>query len=100
MEIFRFFIAISPNLLILRVLTGNVFASASRTSGRTVKRSPPCDPASRNGLFTCSREVLTVDEGVSGWGLQMAESGTFLLPLREPVAVRPNGHHHSIQRVE
>src|SRR5436190_16635162 len=49
---------------------GNVFASASRTSGSTAKRTPPFDSARRNGLFTCSREVQTVDEGVSGWGFE------------------------------
>src|SRR5439155_14993268 len=54
---------------------GNVFASASRTSGRTAKRTPPFDSARRNGLFTCSREVLTVDEGVSGWGFENGRIG-------------------------
>src|SRR5438034_759240 len=54
---------------------GNVFASASRTSGRTAKRTPPFDSARRNGLFTCSREVLTVDEGVSGWRFENGRIG-------------------------
>src|SRR5436190_17172089 len=75
MEIFRFFTAISPILLILRISTGNVFASASRTSGRTAKWTPPFDSARRNGLFTCSREVLTVDDGVSGWGFENGRIG-------------------------
>src|SRR5436190_356279 len=75
MEIFRFFTAISPILLILRISTGNVFAPASRTSGRTAKRTPPFDSARRNGLLTCSREVLTVDEGVSRWGFKNGRIG-------------------------
>ncbi len=153
MEIFRFFTAISPILLILRISTGNVFASASRTSGPTAKRTPPFDSARRNGLLTCSREVLTVDEGVSGRGFEnrrignvfastgetsrdrakrmvLLDSahrigvstlsrgvlnvdegvcgsrfknrriGTFLLPLREAVAVRGNGGRRWIQRIE
>jgi len=54
---------------------GNVFASASRTSGRTAKRTPPFDSARRNGLFTCWREVLTVDEGVSGRGFENGRIG-------------------------
>ena len=45
-------------------------------------------------------DVLTVDEGVSGWGLKMAESGTFLLPLREAVPVLGNGGRRWIQRIE
>src|SRR5437667_153515 len=152
MEIFRFFTAISPILLILRILTnqrlrkersvhgacmgcilegieglnyvetdsdlhkdswrysgfslismaemGYVFRYNSTTRRRTPKRTTPSDSAHRIGLSTLLMDVLTVDEGVSGWGLKMAESGTFLLPLREPVAVPPNGRHHSIQRVE
>src|SRR5438552_11584082 len=75
MEIFRFFTAISPILLILRISTGNIFAPASRTSGRTAKRTPPFDSARRNGLLTCSREVLTVDEGVSRWGFKNGRIG-------------------------
>src|SRR5439155_1634714 len=75
MEIFTFFTAISPILLILRISTGNVFASASRTSGPTAKRRPPFDSARRNGLFTCSREVMTGAEGVSGWGFKNGRIG-------------------------
>src|SRR5437762_1111174 len=54
---------------------GNVFTSASRTSGLTAKRTPPSDSAHRNGLLTCSREVLIVDEGVSGWGFENGRIG-------------------------
>ena len=75
MEIFRFFTAISPILLMLRISTGNVFASVSRTSGPTAKRTPPFDSARPNGLLTCLREVLTVDEGVSGWGFKNGRIG-------------------------
>src|SRR5439155_9752288 len=49
--------------------------SASRTSGPTAKRTPPFDSARPNGLLTCSREVLTVDEGVSGWGFKNGRIG-------------------------
>src|SRR5437667_70131 len=45
----------------------NVFASASRTSGRTAKRTPPFDSAHRIGVFPLSRGVLNVDEGVCRW---------------------------------
>ena len=59
---------------------GNVFASASRTSGCTAKRTPPFDSARRNGLFTCSREVLNVDEGISGWGFKNGKIGNVYAP--------------------
>src|SRR5438552_3019764 len=45
---------------------GNVFASASRPSGPTAKRTPPLDSARRIGVSTLSRGVLTVDEGACG----------------------------------
>ena len=79
---------------------GNVFASASRSSGRTAKRRPPFDSARRNGLCTCSREVLNVDEGVCGSWFKNRRIGTFLLPLQEAVAVRGNGERRWIQRIE
>src|SRR5436190_18638500 len=46
---------------------GNVFASPSRSSGRTAKRRAALDSAHRIGLSTLSRGVLTVDEGACGW---------------------------------
>ena len=79
---------------------GHVFELGGTPSRDMVKRMAPSDSAHQIGLTTLLTDVLTVDEGVSGWGLKKAESGTFLLPLREPVAVPPNGRHHSIQRVE
>ena len=54
---------------------GNAFISASRTSGRTAKRTPPFDSARGNRPCNCSREVLTVDEGVSGWGFENGRIG-------------------------
>src|SRR5438552_664579 len=63
---------------------GNVFAFASRTSGRTAKRTPPFDSARRNGLFTCSREVLTADEGVSGRGFENSRIGNVFASTGEP----------------
>src|SRR5438046_851238 len=45
---------------------GNVFASASRSSGHTVKWRAALDSAHRIGVFTLSRGVLTVDEGACG----------------------------------
>src|SRR5438046_428867 len=79
---------------------GNVFASASRSSGRTAKRTPPFDSARRNGLFTCSREVLNVDEGVSGWGFENGRIGNVLFPLGKAVELQRNGWYCWIQRIE
>src|SRR5436190_918647 len=46
---------------------GNVFASASRSSGRTGKWRAALDSAHRIGVSTLSRGVLNVDEGACGW---------------------------------
>src|SRR5437667_7264854 len=46
---------------------GNVFGSASRSSGRTAKRRAALDSAHRIGISTLSRGILTVDEGACGW---------------------------------
>ena len=46
---------------------GNVFASASRSRGRTGKWRAALDSAHRIGVSTLSRGVLTVDEGACGW---------------------------------
>src|SRR5438034_1197331 len=54
---------------------GNDFASAGKTSGPTTLGTSPFDSARQNGLFTCSREVLSVDEGVSGWGFENGRIG-------------------------
>jgi len=43
---------------------GDVFASALGTSGDTGKWMVPLDSAHQIGIFTLSRKVLTVDEGV------------------------------------
>src|SRR5437667_4219733 len=67
---------------------GNVFASVSRTIGRTAKWTPPFDSARRNGLFTCSREVLTVDEGVSGWGFENGRIGNVFASTGETSRAR------------
>ena len=79
---------------------GYVFRYNSTTRGRTPKRTMPSDSAHQIGPYTLSKDVLTVEEGVSGWGFKNGRIGNALLPLRDPVALRPNGHHHPIQRVK
>ena len=46
---------------------GNVFASASRSSGRTGKWRAGLDSAHRIGVYTLSRGILTVDERACSW---------------------------------
>src|SRR5438552_1750561 len=46
---------------------GNVFASASRSSGRTGTWRAVLDSAHRIGVSTLSRGVLNIDEGACGW---------------------------------
>ena len=79
---------------------GHVFELGGTPSRDMVKRMAPSDSAHPIGLTTLLTDVLTVDEGVSGWGLKMAESGTFLLPLGNPVEIERNGWYCWIQRIE
>src|SRR5437667_4106953 len=79
---------------------GNVFASTGETSRDRAKRMVPLDSAHRIGVSTLSRGVPNVDEGVCGSWFKNRRIGTFLLPLREAVAVRGNGGRRWIQRIE
>jgi len=56
---------------------GHVFELGGTPSRDMVKRMAPSDSAHQIGLTTLLTDVLTVDEGVSGWGLKMAESERF-----------------------
>ena len=63
----------------------NVFAFTLTTSRDMAKRTPPFDSTHQIGVSTFSREVLTVDQGVCRWRFKIVKSGTFLLPLWEPI---------------
>ena len=54
---------------------GYVFRYNATTSGRTPKRTTPSDSAHRIGPSTLSKDVLTVEEGVSGWGFKNGRIG-------------------------
>ena len=54
---------------------GYVFRYNSTTRGRTPKRTTPSDSAHRIGPSTLSKDVLTVEEGVSGWGFKNGRIG-------------------------
>ena len=70
---------------------GHDFASALGTSRDTAKRMPSFDSAPQISVFTLSKEALTLDQGVCRWRFKIVKSETFLLVLREPVAIRGNG---------
>ena len=54
---------------------GHVVHYISTTRRRTSKRSTPSDSAHQIGLATLLIDVLTVDEGVSGWSLKNRQIG-------------------------
>ena len=54
---------------------GYIFRYNSTTRGRTPKRTTPSDSAHRIGPSTLSKDVLTVEEGVSGWGFKNGRIG-------------------------
>src|SRR5437667_2265186 len=56
---------------------GHSFRHISTIRVHTAKRPTPSDSVHQIGLTTLLTDVLTVDEGVSGWGLKMAESERF-----------------------
>ena len=67
---------------------GYVFRYNSTTSGRTPKRTTPSDSAHRIGPSTLSKDVLTVKEGVSGWGFKNGRIGNvFASASRTPYLV-------------
>src|SRR5216117_2316538 len=54
---------------------GHVFEYGATPSGDMLKRMAPVDSAHEIGLATLLIDVLTVDEGVSGWRLKNREIG-------------------------
>src|SRR5438034_218924 len=54
---------------------GHVVHYSSTTRPRTSKRRTALKSARRIGVYTISKDVLTVDEGVSGWSLKNREIG-------------------------
>src|SRR5216117_3844991 len=51
------------------------FRYISTTRARTAKRTTPLDPAYRIGVSTLLNNVLTVDEGFSGWRFKNSKIG-------------------------
>ena len=51
------------------------FRYISTTRARTAKQTTPFDPAYRIGLSTLLNNVLTVDEGFSGWRFKNSKIG-------------------------
>src|SRR5436190_4796729 len=64
------------------------------TTGATAKRMAPVDSAHQIGLATLLNDVLTVDEGVSGWRLKIAKSDTLFTIPPQPGPVHPNGQRY------
>src|SRR5438046_1529858 len=54
---------------------GHVVHCTSTTRPRTSKRTTVLKSARRIGVSTISKDVLTVDEGVSGWRLRNRQIG-------------------------
>src|SRR5436190_1173602 len=54
---------------------GHVFEYGATPSGYMLKRMAPVDSAHQIGLATLLIDVLTVDEGVSGWRLKNRQIG-------------------------
>src|SRR5947199_9789448 len=54
---------------------GHVFCHISTTKPRTSKRRTALKSARQIGVSTISKDVLTVDEGVSGWRLKNRQIG-------------------------
>src|SRR5437762_2925482 len=79
---------------------GHVVHYSSTTRPRTSKRRTALKSARQIGVYTISKDVLTVDEGVCGWRFKIAKFVAFLITVREPAPVRPNGERHRIQRIE
>ena len=79
---------------------GDVFASGLGTSRDTAEWTPTFDSAHQRGLSTPSKGVLTVDEGVCGWGFRFAEFWTFLIIAEELRELPQNGRQRWIQRIE
>src|SRR5205814_718873 len=79
---------------------GHVVHYSSTLRPRKSKRTTVLKSARQIGVSTISKDVLTVDEGVCGWRFKNAKFGAFLITVREPAPVRPNGERHRIQRIK
>jgi len=55
--------------------SATAFRYISTTRARTAKRTTPFDPAYRIGVSTLLNNVLTVDEGFSGWRFKNSKIG-------------------------
>ena len=78
---------------------GRDFHDISTTRCATLQPIAPFDSARQIGLSTLSGSVLTVDEGVCGWGFKFAEFWTFLIIAEGLREIPQNGRQHWVQRI-
>src|SRR5213595_1664946 len=79
---------------------GHVVHYSSTTRPRTSKWRTALKSARQIGVSTISKDVLTVDEGVSGWRLKIAKSDAFLNTVQRTAEICSNGWHQWIQRIK